>query len=89
MEYVYFILLILFLALVLILLSRIDKGIKNKWRKTAYDLLEIGNPDPQEIIKTIKHLRLYGGRIRRDKEFQQIISRLHEKLDVIEKKPDS
>lgn len=89
MEYVTFILLILFLALVLILLTRLDKRIKNKWRKNAYDLLEMANPDSEEIVKTIKNLRLYGGRIRRDKEFQQIISRLHEKLDAIEKTPDS
>jgi len=89
MEYVAFVLLILFLALVLILLTRLDKRIRNKWRKNAYDLLEMGNPDPQEIVKTIKHLRLYGGRIRRNKECQQLISRLHEKLDVIEKTPDS
>jgi len=89
MEYVYFVLLILFLGLVLILLSRLDRRTKNKWRKSAYDLLEMANPDSKEIVKTIKNLRLYGGRIRRDKEFQQIISRLHEKLDAIEKTPDS
>lgn len=86
MEYVAFVLLILFLALVLILLARLDRRTKNKWRKNAYDLLEMSNPDSEEIVKTIKNLRLYGGRIRRDKEFQQIISRLHEKLDAIERR---
>ena len=85
MEYVTFILLILFLGFLLVLLARIDRRTKNKWRKSAYDLLEIGNPDPQEIVKTIKHLRLYGGRIRRDKEFIQLITRLQEKLISTEK----
>lgn len=85
MEYVPFILLILFLAFVLILLARIDKRTKNKWRKNAYSLLETAKPDPQEIIKTIKNVRLYGGRMRRDKEFKQLIARLQEKLDSIDK----
>ncbi len=85
MEYVPFILLILFLAFVLILIARIEKRTKNKWRKNAYSLLETAKPDPQEIIKTIKNVRLYGGRMRRDKEFKQLIARLQEKLDSIDK----
>jgi len=84
MEYVTFILLILFLAFLFILLTRVDKRTKNKWRKNAYDLLEMNRPDPEEVIKTIKYLRLYGGRIRRDKEFIQLVMRLQEKLDSID-----
>jgi len=89
MDYLVFILLILFLIFVLILLSRIDQRTRNKWRKSAYDLLEMEIPDREEVLKTIKHLRLYGGRIRRDKESQQLISRLHERLDAMGKTQDS
>lgn len=89
MEYVIFGLIILFLILVLLLISRLDRQTKSKWRKSAYSLLEMSEPDPEEIMKTIKGLRLYGGRIRRDKEFQQLVSRLLDKLDAIKKKPNS
>ena len=84
MEYLTFVLVILFLAFLLFVLARIEKGTKNKWRKTAYDLLEMKKPERVEVLKTIKHLRLYGGRIRKDKEFMQLISRLQDRLAGIE-----
>ena len=83
MEYVSFILVILALVFILYLLNRLDKRTKNKWRKNAYDLLEMHNPDKTEVINTIKYLRLYGGRIRKDKEFVQLIVRLQDKLDTM------
>lgn len=86
MEYVTFALLILFLVFMLLLINRLDRRTKSKWRKSAYDLLEMGEPDPEEIVKTLKGLRLYGGRVRRDKEFQQLISRLRDMLDSIKNK---
>ena len=85
MEYLSFILIILFLVFLLFLCNRIEKGIKNKWRKTAFDILEMANPNKEDILKTIKHLRLYGGRIRRDKEFKQIIERLQDKLERLQR----
>lgn len=84
MEYVSFILVILVLIFLLYLLNRLDKRTKNKWRKSAYDLLEMENPDKNEVINTIKYLRLYGGRIRKDKEFVQLVARLQDKLDTNE-----
>jgi hypothetical protein len=84
MEYLTFILLIMFLVFLLFVIARIEKGTKNKWRKSAYDLLEAETPDQEELLKTIKHLRLYGGRIRKDKEFMQLISRLQDRLASIE-----
>jgi hypothetical protein len=81
MEYVYFILVIVFLLFILFVLDRIDKRTKSKWRKNAYSLLETDRPDPGEITKTIKNLRLYGGRIRKDKEFVQLIARLQDRLE--------
>ena len=76
MEYLTFILIVLFLVFLLVFLSRIEKRTKNKWRKSAYDILEMDIPAKEDIIKTIKYLRIYGGRYRRDKEFIQLIERL-------------
>jgi cbb3-type cytochrome oxidase subunit 3 len=81
MEYVVFILIILFLVFLLVLLSRIEKRTKNHWRKTAYAILEMKDPAREDILKTIKNLRLYGGRIKRDQEFKQLIERLQDKLE--------
>lgn len=85
MDYVYFILVILFFGFLLYLISRFDRKVKNRHRKTAYSLLEMDNPDPKEVKNTIKGLHLYGGRWRKNKEFQQLIMRLHDKLDGIKK----
>ncbi|HUT68519.1 MAG TPA: hypothetical protein VMW86_08230 [Dehalococcoidales bacterium] len=83
MEYVYFFLVVLVLIGILVFTNKIDARAKNKWRKSAYSLLEEGNPSPEDIKNTIKSLRLYGGRWRKDKEFVQLISRLQEKFDNI------
>ncbi len=84
MDYIVFILVILFLFFLLWLFNRIEKKTKNQWRKTAYNLLEMGDPAKEDILKTIKNLRLYSGRIRRDKEFIQLIERLQSRLDALE-----
>ena len=81
MEYLTFILVILFLAFLLFSLSRIEKRTKNRWRKTAYELLEKKKPAREDILNTIKNLRLYGGRFLRDKEFIQLIERLQSRLE--------
>jgi hypothetical protein len=86
MDYVFFILLIVVLIGIIILLRRSDVRTKKKYRKAAYGLLEKPNPDPMEIKNTIKYLRLYGGRWRKDKEFIELVSRLMSKLDSIENK---
>lgn len=86
MDYVYFVLFILVLIGLLILVTKIDARAKNKWRKYAYNLLETESPDPEEVKKTIKGLRLYGGRWRKDKEFVQLVQRLQAKFEAIENK---
>lgn len=86
MDYALFILLIIVLIGIIILLRRSDIRTKKKYRKAAYGLLEKSNPDPQEIKNTIRYLRLYGGRWRKDKEFGELASRLMSKLDSIENK---
>ena len=81
MDYFYFILFILALIAVLILLIRADRRTRSKYKKTAYRLLETANPDSKEVKDTIKGLRLYGGRIRKDKESVQLVNRLLDKFD--------
>ncbi len=85
MDLFIFILIIIVLALIIYLLNRIEKKTKLNYKKTAYQLLEGINPTPKEIKDTIKGLRLYGGRIRKDKECVQLVQRLLEKLDTVEK----
>jgi hypothetical protein len=83
MEYLWFVLIIIVLLLALVGLNKIDKREKNKYRKAAYTLLETVNPDLKEIKNTIKGLRLYGGRWRKDQEFVQLVKRLQDKINGI------
>ena len=83
MDYVIFFLLILGLAAAYYLLRRADIRTKNKYKKDAYRILEMKGASRNEIEKTIKMLRLYGGRWRKDKEFAQLIARLIDKLDKV------
>jgi hypothetical protein len=84
MDYIWFILFILFLVLILFVLNKMDRISKLKHREAAYSLLETEKPDPAEIKKTIKALRLYGGRVRKDREFMDLIRQLQDKLSIIE-----
>ena len=84
MDYLYFVLIIFALVAIIYLLGRSEKRLKNKYKKDAYRLLETPNPGRGEIIKTIKYLRLYGGRWRKDKEFIELVKRLVDILDKTE-----
>jgi cbb3-type cytochrome oxidase subunit 3 len=84
MDYVWFVLFILFLALILFVLNKMDRINKNKHREAAYTLLETVDPDPKEIRDTIKGLRLYGGRLRKNQEFMKLIRQLQDKLASIQ-----
>ncbi len=83
MDYFYFALIILALAAIMVVLIRSEKGIKNRYKKTAYGLLDVARPDPKEISDTIRGLRLYGGRWFKDKECTQLVSRLQVKYDSL------
>ena len=83
-SYLYFILIILALVGVFYLLTRMDKKQKNRYKIDAYRLLDMQTPPQSEVLRTMKMLRLYGGRWRKDKEFVQLINRLSEKLDKTE-----
>jgi hypothetical protein len=80
MEYVYLGLFILVLVLALVGLNKVDAGTKKKLKREAYKLLEDSGTDEKKIKDTIKGLRLYGGRWRKDKECVQLIERLQKKL---------
>jgi hypothetical protein len=85
MDYFYFALIILGLVAVIFLLNRYEKGIKVRYKKTAYSLLESDSPDVKKIRETIKGLRIYGGRWFKDKECVELVSRLQDKYDSLEK----
>ena len=85
-DIIWFVLIILILVGVWILLNRIDKRTKNKHKKNAYKLLDTPDASRDEIRKNIKMLRLYGGRWRKDKEFMQLINKLIDRLDEMDKK---
>jgi hypothetical protein len=76
MDYFYFFLIIIGLVGILVLISRYEKGIKAKYKKTAYQLLETSDPNPKEVKDTIRCLRIYGGRFFKDKECMDLIDRL-------------
>ncbi|MGD1119063.1 MAG: hypothetical protein ABR886_06205 [Dehalococcoidales bacterium] len=80
MDYAIFILVILALGAAMFFLQRSEKRTKNKYKKEAYRLLDTPDPDPTVVAKTIKLLRLYGGRWRKDKEFVELVKRLAERL---------
>jgi hypothetical protein len=84
LSWLYFALIVLALVSAWYLLNRMDKRTKNKYKKDAYRLLDTPSASKQEVIKTIKMLRLYGGRFRKDKEFIQLVERLIEKLDKMD-----
>lgn len=79
-----FILFIFALVAAYILLHRSEARTKNKCKITAYSLLEEQNPDPKKIKETIRLLNVYGGRFRRDQEFEQLIQLLAGLLAEIE-----
>ncbi|MGD0795328.1 MAG: hypothetical protein ABR958_07085 [Dehalococcoidales bacterium] len=80
MDYVYIVLFLIVLVLALVGISRIDAKTKKKYKQDAYRLLEASDAGKKKVRDTIKGLRLYGGRWRKDKECTQLIERLQTKL---------
>jgi hypothetical protein len=78
-DYFSFVLVILAIVGIIYLLSRFDKRIKVRYKKTAYSLLDEERPDLKKVKDTIKGLRLYGGRWFKDKECVQLVARLQDK----------
>ena len=80
-DYFFFIGIILVLVGFSYLISRLEKKTKNKVKKEAYRVLDTPEATREEVIKSIKMIRLYGGRWFKDKEFKQIADRLIDKLE--------
>jgi hypothetical protein len=79
MEYFLFALIVVVLAAVIFLISKMDVRTKNKHKNDAYRLLETHDPHPKEIKDTLRGLRLYAGRWKKDKECIQLAKLLNEK----------
>jgi hypothetical protein len=88
-DIIIFVVIILALIGIMILLNRSEARAKNKHKIDAYNLLEEKNPDPKKIKDTIRLLRLYGGRFRKDQEFIQLITMLTDLLNQVEKNDTS
>ncbi len=80
MDYVWFILMVLVLVGAWILVNRIDKRAKERYRRDAYRILDMEDPSEKELKDTLRGLSLYGGRIKRDKEFEELKKRLSSKF---------
>ncbi len=79
MEYFIYALFLLALIAAAFYIRKIDTRTKNKHKKEAYRLLEISTPSPKEIKDTIRGLRIYSGRLIKDKEAMQLINSLLDK----------
>jgi hypothetical protein len=80
-DYFFFIAIVLVLVGASFLLNRLEKRTKKKVKKEAYQLLDKPDATRSEIIKSIKMIRLYGGRWFKDKEFKQLADLLIDKLE--------
>jgi|PlaIllAssembly_1097288.scaffolds.fasta_scaffold1032820_2 hypothetical protein len=74
------VLFILALVLALFGLNRFDAYTKTKYKKDAYKLLENPAPDVKKVKDTIKGLRMYSGKWRKDKESVMLVEKLQAKL---------
>lgn len=79
MDYFLYSLFILALIAAAFFIHKIDTRTRNKHKKEAYRLLETSAPSPKQIKDTIQGLRLYSGRIVRDKESIKLINSLLDK----------
>jgi hypothetical protein len=80
MDIAVFILIIIALVGLFILLTRSEAGTKNRHKEKAESLLATSDaPDTKEVRETIKYLRLYSGRIFKDKEALRLADNLREK----------
>jgi hypothetical protein len=84
METVLFSLFLILLVGSYVFLTMWEGRAKKRTKAEAYRLLDTPNPDLTQLKKTIKYLRVYGGRWRKDKECVQLVRRLQEKLELVE-----
>lgn len=80
MDYVWFALIVLALIGAWLLVNRIDRRAKERYRRDAYRILDKEDPTEKEVKDTLRGLSLYGGRLKKDKEFDELKKRLYRKL---------
>lgn len=76
MDITFIVLFIVALIAIFYLLMRWEGSIKRDYKEKAITLLAAKDPDLKEVKDTIKHLRLYSGRIIKDKEAIQLSDQL-------------
>lgn len=79
MDTFLFIVIIVGLVGIFYLLTRWEKSTKKNYKEKAANLLLTSDPDPREVRDTIKNLRLYSGRVFKDKEAINLITQLQDK----------
>ena len=79
MDIAVFNLIIIALVGLFIFLTKWETRTKNSYKEKAESLLELSDPDLKEVLETIKYLRLYGGRIFKDKDALRLANNLREK----------
>lgn len=79
MDYVWFSILVLVLVGSLIFIKYLDRKAKARNREEAYRVLDLPNPSEKDLKNAIQGLHLYGGRLRKDKEFVDLKERLAKK----------
>lgn len=82
MDIFYLVVFILVLAGLFVFLMRWEKRVKARYKDKAIVMLETTNdPDPKEVKETIKFLRLYAGRIKKDHEALNLVRSLQDKYN--------
>jgi hypothetical protein len=79
MDIAIFILIIVALIGLFIVLMQWESRIKRRYKEKAISLLNMNDPNPKDVRETIKNLRLYVGKIRKDKEAQKLVGNLQDK----------
>ena len=79
MDIALFVIIILALIGLFIFMMRWESRIKRRYKNKAKSLLDMGEPNPEDVRDTIKNLRLYAGRLKKDKEAYQLIRNLQDR----------
>ena len=79
MDIAIFVIIILALAGLFYFVMRWEGRVKRRYKEKAISLLDMRDPDPKDVRDTIKNLRLYIGKIKKDKEAKKLVIDLQDK----------
>ena len=79
MDIALFILFVAVLVGLFVFLMKWESRVKRRYKDKAISLLDMGDPNPNDVRDTIKNLRLYIGKIKKDKEARQLVRDLQDK----------